>query len=214
MTKTIIYLTSNRENPEFEKKIQADLLRKCGNIPIISISQKPIDLGKNICVGDIGASGFNFCRQVLLGCENAKADLIIHAEADCLYSPDYFEYEPPRLDACYRNSNIYVQKYRQDFVCKKDSSTFSSLVGREFYLKRLRELFKGMPQWNTEMKNFPKEIGRKYFDHYEHFETKYPCISFKTGKGMRRHSPTDEIPVYELPYWGSIKQLRKRFLCS
>ncbi len=214
MTKTIIYLSSNQENPEFERRIQADLLSKCEGIPIVSVTQEPTNLGKNICVGEVGASGFNFCRQVMIACENATTDFILHAEADCLYSPDYFTFTPPRLDACYRNSNIYVQKYGRDYVCKKEGSTFSSIVGREFYLKRLRELFEGQPMWSTEMKNFPKEIGKKYFDHYEYFQTAYPCISFKTGKGMRKHSSSDEIPVYELPYWGPIKELKRKYLCS
>ena len=211
MDKTIIYLTSNREKPEFEEKIQQDLLKKSWGIPIVSVSQKPINLGKNVCVGQKGVSGFNFCRQVLIACENATTPYVIHAEADCLYSPDYFTYQPQILDTCYRNTNIYVQKYNQDFVCKKEMSTFSSIVGREFYIWRLKKLFEGLPEWNTEMKNFPKEIGKKLFDHFEYFETKNPCISFKTGKGMRKHSPTNEIPVYDLPYWGNIKELRRRF---
>jgi hypothetical protein len=151
---------------------------------------------------------------VLIACENAATPYVTHAEADCLYSPDYFTFIPPRPDACYRNSNVYVQKYRQDFVCKKEGSTFSSVVGREFYIKRLKELFNGLPMWNTEMKNFPKEIGKLYFDHYEYFETKYPCISFKTGHGMRKHSPSNEQPLYWLPYWGSIKTLREEYLCT
>lgn len=209
---TVIYLSSNREDPEFEKKIQEDLLSKHGDISIVSVTQKPVDLGRNICVSDVGVSGYNFIRQVLIACENATTLYVTHAEADCLYSPDYFTFVPPRLDACYRNSNVYVQKYGQDYVCKKQGSTFSSVVGREFYIKRLKELFNGLLMWNTEMKNFPKEIGKKYFDHYEFFETRYPCISFKTGKGMRRHSPSDEKPMYELPYWGSIRELRKK-LC-
>ena len=216
MTKAIIYLSSNREDPDFEDRIAQDLLQKSqaysmGDIPIVSVTQKPINLGLNICVGDVGTSGFNFIRQVQIACQNINVDYVIHAEADSIYSQDYFDFVPPSLEACYRNSNVYVQKYRQDFVCKKEGSTFSSVVGREFYLKRLEELFKGMPQWSTEYKNFPKEIHKLYFDKYEYFETEYACISFKTGKGMRKHSPSSEVPVYELPYWGSIKELRKKY---
>ena len=208
---TIIYVTSNRERPEFEKKIQEDILSKCGDTPIVSVSQKPINFGKNICVGDVGTSGYNFCRQVLIACQNATTPYVTHAEADCLYSPDYFTFIPPRLDACYRNKNIYVQKYNNDWFRKKNSSTFSSVVGREFYVKRLEELFEGMPKWNTEMKDFPKEIGKLLFNSYEFFETKYPCISFKTGQGMRKHSPAGSTPIYELPYWGSVKKLREKY---
>lgn len=211
MRGTVIYLSSNDEDEGFERKIQTDLLLKCGRLSIVSISQKPINLGKNICVGKVGSSGFNFCRQVLIACENADTDYVIHAEADCLYSPDYFTFVPSKLDVCYRNGNIYVQKYGQDFVCKKEGSTFSSVVGREFYIRRLKMLLEGQPRWNTEMKNFPKEIGKRYFDSYEYFQTKDPCISFKTGKGMRKHSSSDEIPVYGLSYWGNIKKLKEMY---
>lgn len=205
---TVIYISSNREDPEFEKKIQQDLLTKVGGLPIISVTHKPTNLGKNIVVGDVGLSGFNICKQILIGCENATTDFVISAESDCLYPEDYFTYRPDRTDIPYRNTNIYVQKHKQDFCCKKDSSLFSQIVGREFYIKRLKELFKDMPMWSTEYKNFPKEIHKKLFNKYEYFETKNPCISFKTGNGLRRHSNTNEIPVYELPYWGSIKDLR------
>ena len=211
---TIIYLSSNMEEPMFEKKIQQSLLGGCGDIPIVAVTQKLVNLGTNctnIVVGRIGVSGFNFCRQVLLACENATTPFVTHAEADCLYSPDYFTFVPPKLDVAYRNSNIYVQKYRNDYACKKEGSTFSQIVGREFYIKRLKELFKGQPEWSTEYKNFPKEIHKKLFDKFEYFETQYPCISFKTGQGMRKHSPSDEIPVYELPYWGSIKTLKEKY---
>lgn len=211
MNGAVIYLSSNREDPEFERKIREDLLSKCEGLPVISVTQKPIELGKNICVGDVGVSGFNFIRQVLIACENSDADYVIHAEADCLYSPDYFTFEPPRLDACFRNSNIYVQKYKQDYCCKKEGSTFSSIVGRKFYIERLKKLFTNQPQWNTEYKNFPKEINKPYFEHYEYFSTGFPCISFKTGRGMRWHSPSDEVPVYELPYWGSIEEVKRKY---
>lgn len=207
---TVIYVSSNRENPEFEKKIQEDLLSKWKG-PIVSVTQKPTNLGKNICVGDVGASGFNFCRQVLRACEASSSLFVTHAEADCLYSPDYFDFVPDKLMTCYRNSNIYVQKYMNDYCNKKHGSTFSQVVDREFYIHRLKELFNGLPEWSTEYKNFPKEIGKLLFDNYEYFETKYPCISFKTGKGMRKHSPSGETPYYDLPYWGSIKELRAKY---
>jgi hypothetical protein len=212
MSNTVIYYTSNRERPEFEKKIQEDLLSKIGDLPLISVSQKPIDLGKNICVGDVGTSGFNVCRQIQIACEEAKTDFVVTAEADCLYSPDYFYFDPPKLDACYRNTNIYVLRYRAEFFSKKDMSLFSQVVGREFFLRRLEDLFEGAPQWSIEEKNFPKERRRNLFDEFEYFETKYPCISFKTGKGMRQHTSTDAEEIYELPYWGDAKSFRGKYL--
>ena len=212
MTASIIYYTSNREAPEFEKKIQDDLLSKSGVLPIISVSQKPMYLGENICVGNVGVSGFNMCRQVQIGCERATTDFVISAEADCLYSPDYFYFTPTKSNACYRNTNIYILKYKRDFFNKKTMSTFSQVINREYYLKRLNELFKGAPQWSKEEKNFPKERGKKLFNSYETFETEFPCISFKTGKGMRQHTNTLEEEFKELPYWGTVEAFKEKYL--
>jgi len=211
MTTSIIYYTSNREAPEFEKKIQDDLLSKSGILPIISVSQKPMDFGENICVGNVGASGFNMCRQVQIACERATTDFVISAEADCLYSPDYFYFTPPS-NACYRNTNIYILKYKRDFFNKKTMSTFSQVINREYYLKRLNELFEGAPQWSKEEKNFPKERGKKLFNSYETFETEFPCVSFKTGKGMRQHTNTFEEEFKELPYWGTAEDFKENYL--
>ena len=211
MTRGIIYVSSNKESPEFEKKIIDDLLMKIGTMSIVSVTQKSTNLGKNIVVGEVGSSGFNFCRQVLIACENSTTDIVISAESDCLYSPDYFDFRPDRLDIPYRNTNIYVQKYKQDCFCKKEMSTFSQVIGREFYIKRLHELLDGLPMWSTEYENFPKEIHKKLFNKFEYFETEFPCISFKTGKGMRKHSHSDEVPVYYLPGWGDTKELIRKF---
>lgn len=212
--KTIIYVSSNRESPLFELKTREALLNSCGDLPIVAVTQQPVDLGpncNNIVVGDVGASGYNFCRQVLMACEAAKTTFVISAESDCLYPLEYFQFTPPRIDIPYRNTNIYVQKYMNDYAHKKRSSTFSQVVGREFYIKRLKSLFGDLPQWDTTMKNFPKEINKVLFEQFEYFETKNPCLSFKTGKGMRKHSATGETKVYDLPLWGSIKELRKYY---
>lgn len=219
---TIIYVSSNKESPDFEKATRDDLLMKsltnidyqdgsAVGLPIVSVTQKPVGLGDNICVGDVGASGFNFCRQVLIACEKATTTFVISAESDCLYSPDYFLFRPERTDIPYRNTNIYVGKYKNDYFCKKSMSTFSQVVGREFYISRLKSLLDGQPMWSMEFKNFPKEIGKSLFEEFEYFETKDPCISFKTGKGMRKHSNSDEVPVYDLPYWGNVKLLKEKF---
>lgn len=211
MTATVIYVSSGRESPKFEKRLRQDLLQKVGEVPIISVTQKPIDFGRNICVGDVGASGFNFCRQNLIGCEEADTDFVISAESDCLYSPDYFEFRPERLDVPYRNTNIYVQHFGHPHFFKKDKSTFAQVVGRRFYKARLEMLLSGQPYWDTTMKNFPKEIGKPLFEEFELFETRHPCISFKTGKGMRKYTHSDRIPRTELPYWGKVEDILEKY---
>ena len=140
MKGAIIYISSNKENPEFEQRIIADMLSKKGDLPVYSVTQQPMAFENNIVVGDVGASGFNFCRQLEMVIASADADYVISCEADCLYSPDYFEFVPPKLDAVYRNTNNYVIPYQQDAFYAKDSQTAFQVAGRNFLLNRLHYL--------------------------------------------------------------------------
>ena len=94
---TVIYYTNNLEKPEFEGRIQRTLKETTDflEIPIISVSQKPIDFGKNICVGEVGASSQNAFRRLQLGAIEAKTRFVCPAEADFLHPREYFEFVPP-----------------------------------------------------------------------------------------------------------------------
>lgn len=212
---TIIYYTSNREDQGFEQRVRDNILKVSGGLPIISISHLPIDFGKNICVGDVGTSGFNMFRQVQIGLLEAKTEFVISAEADCLYPPDYFSFIPPRNDVAYRNSNLYVMPDKRAFFFhKKEGATHSQVVGREFYLETLNKLFKNAPQWSVEEKNFPKERFRQedVFGKIEYWSTENPVFQIKTHKGMRYYTHSDRTPIESLPYWGNGKKVRDYYL--
>jgi hypothetical protein len=207
---TIIYYTSNRENEDFERKIRLNILNN-SDLPIVSVSQKKIDFGRNICVGDVGTSGFNVLRQILIACENCDTEYVICTEADCLYPPDYFTFKPNGKDV-YRNTNTYLMGHNRDCYWKKnEGGLWSQIVKREFYIKRLKEIFKDEPMWDETKKNFPKEKKMKLFENYETYKTENSCISFKTGKSMRHYSHSERTPIYELPYWGNSKLLRTKY---
>ena len=213
MDATIIYYTSNREKPSFEKRIQENLKKNSNGLPIISVSQKPIDLGKNICVGEVGVSGFNMFRQVQIACREAKTRFVISAEADCLYPPDYFLFEPTREDICYRDTNLYVLRYHKNFFGKKRGATHAQIVGREYYLSRLEKLFEGAPDWSGEEKNFPKERHGKedVFDKIEYYLTENPVVQIKTIRSMRWHTACGRTPIYQIPYWGTARDVLKKY---
>jgi len=214
MNKTIIYYTSNREDERFESRVRANLLKVCGNLPIISVSQKPIyGFGFNIPVGDVGVSGFNMFRQVQIALKLANTDFGISAEADCLYPPDYFSFTPDRVDRCFRTTDLYVMPDRRNFYFhKKEGATHAQIVGRQFYLDRLDTLFEGAPDWSTEEKNFPRErgLGLDIFSEIEYFRSS-PVIQIKSHKGMRYHTHSDRTPIYTLPHWGEGKAFRKKY---
>jgi len=214
---TCIYCTSNREAPEFEQRIKDNILKNCGGLPIVSVSQKPIDFGKNICVGDdVGVSGFNFFRQSLIACENAKTKFVLSIEADTLYPPDYFEFVPPRDDVCYRNSNLYVMAHKRPIFWKKEEgATHAQIVGREFYIETLSKLFEGAPMWSASENNFPKERHKREDvfdpDEIEYYKTKNPICQIKTSSSMRHYTNSDRNNRYNIPYWGNAVEFRSRY---
>jgi len=215
MKGAIIYISSNRETPEFEYKIIEDMMSKKGDMVVYAVTQEPMEdvFEFNWWVGDVGTSGFNFCRQLQMALmEAVAADYVISCEADCLYSPDYFKFVPSKLDRVYRNTNNYVLPYQSDSFYSKESQTAFQVAGREFLLDRLNYLLKDQPLWDTEMKNFPKEIGKPFLEDWDNFRTKYACFGIKTGRGMRKQTRHGKEKFTELPYWGTVKQVREKYL--
>jgi hypothetical protein len=192
MNLTVIYYTSNRENQEFEKKIRQELLKVIGDIPLISVSQKPLDFGENICVGDIGVSDQNAHRQFQIGAKAAKTKYVCSAEADFLYPREYFEFEPTG-DSVYRNENDWVifcyKKWINYRYNKKPFIIGTQICKREDIVKYgFRE-------------NVPFTI----------FKTEIACISFKTGNSMTNKNRVGER-ILELPYWGDARVLTNKYV--
>jgi len=213
---TIIYCSSNMEEPEFEQRIRDNIFKVSNGLPIVSVTQKPIEnFGINIVVGsNIGVSGFNFFRQSLIACENAKTRFVISAEADCLYPPDYFEYIPEKDDVCYRNNNLYVMAHKRAIFWKKEEgATHAQVINREYYIKKLSHLFKGAPQWSSEEKNFPKERHKKsdVVSKIEYYTTKNPVVQIKTSGSMRHYTNSDRVNRYNIPYWGDSRNFRNKY---
>ena len=226
MKPAIIYYTSNQENEEFEQKIRDNILNVCGGIPIVSVYQKPIDFGKNICVGDVGVNDDNLFRQVQMACQNTDADYIITTEADVIYPKDYFKFIPPDLNQVYRSDNMWIlyKSKRKLGYYKKEYSEGGQIIGREFYLSLLDKALKDLPMWNPLFyKNGtcpecpsgqPVNKIRNPFTFsrikWQYFNTD-PIISVKTYQGLRSYGGRASEHREDLPVWGNYKDLKQKF---
>ena len=102
---TIIYYTANTIRDNTAAGVRDYLLKVTENkFPIISVSQKPINFGENICVGEIGKSKYNCYKQILIGVKEAKTKFVACAEDDTLYAKEHFEYRPPEGVFSYENN--------------------------------------------------------------------------------------------------------------
>lgn len=200
---TVVYYTSNKEDEGFEQKIRGNLLNVIGDLPLISVSQKPIDFGYNICVGDIGASDPNVLHQLLRGCEVADTPFIATAEADCLYPPTgYFDFKPSDVNMAYRYTNLWILWRGATSFRKKEYSLCAQIAGREYLIKAIYARFEKSPVRGD---IFKKNVG------WKPFEGPFPCVNIKTGNGMRRFTGIVRMvePEDRLPYWGSASGINK-----
>ena len=210
--RTVLYVTSNREAPEFEEKIRGALLAVAGALPIVSVSQKPIDLGDNVCVGEHDSNYGNEYMQLLIGARAAKTTWLLAAEADCLYPPSYFTFTPPGGDL-WRYDNVWILwrnlAYGSAFK-KKRNSEGAQMVRREFLIDRIETATKGLPEWHDANEPWSVPIYRQHS--WQFFgDPQEPVISVKSGRGVR---PTTQVqggcePADKLPFWGSADVLRK-----
>ncbi len=206
---TIIYYTANREDERFEQVIRENILRVSEGLPIISVSQKPIDFGQNICVGNVGVSNQNAHRQFQIGCETAKTEFVHSAEADNLYPPEYFQFIPDDSGRAYRTM-IYLFTLGGNYFYRKRASESSTVVGREYAIHAVNKSLRNRGLWRDSL-----ERGREVPYTFRHgnwkpFEIASPIISIKTPNQMHRTHGYDAIAEW-LPYWGTPDDVTRLF---
>lgn len=219
---TVIYYTSNREDEKFEAKIRADLLKKIGNLPLISVSQKPLkDFGDNICVGNVGVSDWNIYRQLQLGCEKAKTKWVVTAEADCLYPPTgYFDFIPPDYlnehpadyipNYAYHYRNLWILYSHMPNFYSKHFSLCGLYANREYLLSRIYRSTRKSSKW-IDGYTKPRPLFNK-FNGWNPIWGKLPIINMKTGKGIRKWTGVTDVNSESLPYFGLAKDLKREYL--
>lgn len=145
---TIIYLTENRLAETIAKLCRKHLVIAADGKRIISVSQKPINLGDNICVGDIGRSWLNIYKQQLVGLKEAKTKYVAIAEHDVLYTKEHFNWMPKDDETFWFNDNCWFVEWggnhpEMDGMYSKWSSNRKALsqliCNRELLIKSVEE---------------------------------------------------------------------------
>ena len=191
-----------------------------GDLPLVSVTQEPAPgFGHNICVGRHHPCYGNEFRQIQIGLRAVKTDYVITAEADCLYPPEYFKFQPTSGD-CYRYGNVWLNYVRpqensspkaQVAFFKKYSDS-SQIVRKDFWLDFISKMIGNEERWFDE-KDKPKKTPTPETKTEFTWTSESPVITFKTLKNVSRFSSiisTKEIkPLTDLPYWGNISKLKK-----
>jgi len=115
----LVYYTDNHGDQNLLQVCRDQTLR-CMEIhghPIVSVSQKPIDFGKNI-VMDLERAVLSIFKQILRGCEESDADIIFLLEHDLLYHPSHFDFMP------YDKKTFFYDQHRYSVCDETGKSVF------------------------------------------------------------------------------------------
>ena len=223
---TIIYYTSNFAPKSFLEKIRGNLLKVKSSYPLISVSQRPIDFGINICVGNIGRSTYNIYKQILIGAKKAKTEYIATAEDDVLYSKEHFDYRPLGDIFAYDTAkwSIYSWIKPPVFTYKENRKTMTSLIVRkDILVKTLEQRFNKYPDKDNYPQNIWGEPGR-YEEHLGIDSVKVgtylasvPSIVFNTENSLQfsvlgKRKKMGIMKAYNIPIWGKAEDILKVYI--
>ena len=208
--RVILYYTDNNIDENLSNQVRKQIKRCAGLIPIISVSQKPIQhFGKNICVGDKPQTYQSMYEQILVGLEAAPKDSIIYlCEHDVFYHPSHFAFLPETNDHAFFNVYRYHYALGATSFLKGNSKTCQSqcVANREILIKHCRER---LEKW----KDGPTKIEIPY----KNFASDRPNVDIRHGdnltmdKGKRKDWLEGKIKgVFNLPGWGSPEHFQSK----
>lgn len=225
----IIYYTDNRIGepiiPICQKYIEAS------ELPIVSVSLRPINFGKNIVLENRVRSYPTMVKQILMGLEALTTDYVFFIEHDVLYHKSHFDFTPPTDDIYYYNVNNWRWRYPTDYAITWDYVTSLSglccnrLMAVEHYKKRLKFVEdQGLDKvrsreprwarvWGYEPGTKKRRKGGFSDENYEIWKSEYPNVDIRHKKTFSRpkvtleefkHKPTEtwrEIKIDDIPGW-------------
>ena len=151
---TLIYYTDNALNEAVARRIREYALEVTKNkYPVVSVSQKPIKFGENICLGEIGKSKYNLWKQVWIAAKAAKTKYVACIEDDTLYSSDHFLYRPPDDAIAYETNYWFMFPGKRDYYWRvrnghKLGGQFGCISNRKLLVNNLTrryEMYKTDP---------------------------------------------------------------------
>lgn len=219
---TVIYLTVNELPEEWLNYQQKVLLESIGDFPLISISRKPMDFGKNVLQTE-PKSLSNIYWQLLRGAKMAETDYIAVAEDDTLYNREHFLFRPEKDTFAYNMSHWSIFTWGEPiYSWRNRRGNYALIAPRELAVEALEERFAKFPNGTPD--NITGEMGRgmvernmkitirKAFD----FHTTLPIINFNhdfaSDPLQRRHRKRlGTLRAYDIPYWGKASELVKKY---
>jgi hypothetical protein len=221
---TIIYYTANRAKPHFTETLRKQLVKAAGGIPIICVSQEPLDFGEeNICVGNIGHKTYNIYRQLLIGAKAANTKYVATAEDDVLYPYEHYHSNFPADGVFQYDMNRWSMFTWSDppvFTYREGRAVLHQLICcRDDLIDAIEDRFARYPdednipvQWFGEPGRYEKYMGITVRTIERFASTGKPSIVFshpeacgwRVNRDRKRYG---KQIVTEIPGWGTAQEV-------
>lgn len=97
------------------------------NLPIVSVTLKPMNFGENIVL-PLERGWETYFIQIFTALQASKADVVFFCEHDVLYPQSHFEFTPPTKDKFYYNQNWVKIDWPYTKAVAWDADQVSGLV--------------------------------------------------------------------------------------
>ena len=215
---TVIYYTANILKEDFAQKVRQELLKSIDNLPLISVSKKPLDFGQNILDDMPYRSVTNIYLQLLNAAKKAQTPYLAFCEDDSLYPPAHFFSFRPKMDEFAYNLtrwNIFTWSNPPFYSIKFRKILASLIAPRELFIKALEERFEKYPDITKIPEKWMGEPGRNDYESQlgvslnksVDFYTYDPLVVFSHPDSLGyivqgSKKKANAIRALEIPYWG------------
>lgn len=220
MTKGIIYYTDNRLAEPIYSMAQKYI--QSAGLPIISVSLKPTNFGKNIVL-PLSPGFVTMLKQITAALEESEAKYVFFCEHDVLYPLSHFNFTPQKADIFYYNANVWRWQYPETKAITYDRliSLSGLCVFREFaldhYKRRLMKIRE--MKWEADPRHEPawarkwgyepgtKKMKRGGFsdDDFETWKSEFPIVDIRHGKTFSQSKVTLDSFIHKPANWQEIK---------
>ncbi len=222
VTKGLIYYTDGHCREDILLACQKSIA-KC-NLPIVSVSQKPITFGENV-VMELPRSSLSMYKQIVAGLETSTVDIVFLIEHDILYHPSHFTFTPPNENQIYYNMNRWAIDAETGRALFYYAWSNGHIVAyRKTLLKWLTDFLALIEKVGYSHSKMGHAIGKRRYAGVQHFHVRtfrseFPNLDiihgdnfshrrFDFAEKQRHELPPELVYADEVPGWG---QTRGRF---
>lgn len=222
---SVLYYTASRDNDQrFTDRVRTHLATSAAGHPIVSVSQRPLTFGANVCVGEIGASHYNVYWQILVGARAARTEYVACCEDDCLYTPEHFRLRPADDTIAYNRNRWWIEQWKPSarFRFRDRIGMWTAIAPRELLVRSLEARFALYPDPLSVPYNRWCEPGRR--DErlgvpkcaIERPSSEVPILTFnhRSSLGGMRRSVPGEIVRDSFDSWGTAAALWRAFVLA